>query len=56
MSETKAICLFKKRADGSIARQVVDQDSFSSKDDFNEAYDFYISEGYVESFNEVVNS
>lgn len=49
----KDIRLYRRREDNSIAVQTVNRGGFESVDDFNEAIDFYISQGYVENLEDL---
>ena len=49
----KDVILYRRREDNSIAIQTVNRGGFNSADDFNEAIDFYLSQGYVEDLKDL---
>lgn len=54
MSKQIQIDLYRKTESGSVAVQTVHRTGFSSDDAFQEAVDWYLSEGYHESHAEAL--
>ena len=52
----KTIKLYRKRSDGSISLLELNPDSYSDRDSFNEAVDFYYAEGYYQTYTEAATS
>lgn len=48
--------LYKKRDDGNINILEVNSDNYRDRDGFVEALDFFLSEGYYETYQEAVDN